>query len=339
MVNLSATAPPCDEEDSITYYADSDGDGFGDLAVTLDSCTVPNGYVMDNTDCNDDDPLSYPGNVEVCDGIDNDCDGDIDEGLDCSQECPDVLSNEDVSLLLPSGNGVGGIDSVFGTDVEVNGSPCGIGVSNVDPDQPWGRYHIGITLSDYGIQAGDDILIGVDGRDGSGSARFEINVDNTPNAALGTNNFGSDWSRYETTVTVPSGISSLDLWFFSNYGENTPGTTYYDNLRVVNLSSNSVVSLVARTPQPLYDFNGTNDIILSPNPVSDFLNIRVSDDFIVETIRIYDSLGRLLQSLGSFQDGITGEFNIDLSNYLAGVYYISVEDYKGQILQKQVLVK
>jgi hypothetical protein len=107
----------------------------------------------------------------------------------------------------------------------------------------------------------------------------------------------------------------------------------------VNLSSNSAVSLVARTPQPLYNFNGTNDIVLSPNPVSDFLNIRVSDDFIVETIRIYDALGRLLQSLGSFQDGITGEFNIDLSNYSAGVYYISVEDYKGQILQKQVLVK
>ena len=36
-----------------TYYADADGDGFGDIAVDSMDCVAPAGYVSNNTDCND----------------------------------------------------------------------------------------------------------------------------------------------------------------------------------------------------------------------------------------------------------------------------------------------
>ena len=36
-----------------TWYADVDGDSFGDAANTMDACVVPDGYVEDNTDCDD----------------------------------------------------------------------------------------------------------------------------------------------------------------------------------------------------------------------------------------------------------------------------------------------
>lgn len=49
-----------------TYYQDADGDGFGNPAVTSQSCTAPPGYVADNTDCNDNDPLVYPENGVCC---------------------------------------------------------------------------------------------------------------------------------------------------------------------------------------------------------------------------------------------------------------------------------
>ncbi|MEZ4798268.1 MAG: putative metal-binding motif-containing protein [Flavobacteriales bacterium] len=39
-----------DEGVTITYYADADGDGFGDLNVTVDACSQPVGFVLDNTD-------------------------------------------------------------------------------------------------------------------------------------------------------------------------------------------------------------------------------------------------------------------------------------------------
>ncbi len=65
--------------DPSTWYRDRDEDGFGDAATTTESCTQPDGYVADSSDCDDLEPLNFPGAVEHCDGVDNDCDGDIDE--------------------------------------------------------------------------------------------------------------------------------------------------------------------------------------------------------------------------------------------------------------------
>jgi hypothetical protein len=67
--------------DAPTWYRDADSDGFGDAAVPLRACTQPAGYVANDGDCNDVSPLAFPGAVEVCDGIDNNCDGSIDGGV------------------------------------------------------------------------------------------------------------------------------------------------------------------------------------------------------------------------------------------------------------------
>ena len=64
-----------------TYYRDADGDGYGDPGVTQVSTTMPSGYVTDNTDCDDTNSLVNPGAAEINDGIDNNCDGQVDEGF------------------------------------------------------------------------------------------------------------------------------------------------------------------------------------------------------------------------------------------------------------------
>lgn len=66
-----------------TYYQDLDGDGFGGLLVTLDTClmTPPSGYVTNSLDCDD---IAFNVNVdatEICDGIDNNCSGGIDDNI------------------------------------------------------------------------------------------------------------------------------------------------------------------------------------------------------------------------------------------------------------------
>ncbi len=70
-----------DEEVQTTWYTDGDADGYGDPDLPVESCDPPDDAVAEGTDCNDRDPASYPGAVEICDEFDNDCDGSVDEGV------------------------------------------------------------------------------------------------------------------------------------------------------------------------------------------------------------------------------------------------------------------
>ncbi|GDX81442.1 hypothetical protein LBMAG42_32530 [Deltaproteobacteria bacterium] len=68
-----------DAADAATWYADADGDRYGDLATTTVACDVPAGYLADNTDCDDTNAAVNPAASEACNGYDDDCDGSIDE--------------------------------------------------------------------------------------------------------------------------------------------------------------------------------------------------------------------------------------------------------------------
>ncbi len=70
-----------DEDVAFVAYWDRDGDGFGDPGRARRVCELPEDGVEQAGDCNDDDPLTYEGAPEVCDEVDNDCDGEIDEGV------------------------------------------------------------------------------------------------------------------------------------------------------------------------------------------------------------------------------------------------------------------
>ncbi|MEP7263627.1 MAG: LamG-like jellyroll fold domain-containing protein [Bacteroidota bacterium] len=65
------------------YYADVDGDDYGDVIASTNACTAPDGYVIDSSDCNDMDAAVNPASTEICNGFDDDCDGLTDENLNC----------------------------------------------------------------------------------------------------------------------------------------------------------------------------------------------------------------------------------------------------------------
>ena len=83
-----------DEGLTVRSYLDADGDSYGDAATPVDACGVPAGYVLDSTDCDDSRADVFPGAPELCDGVDQDCDGVVDGGCD---------DNSDVSRPPPAG--------------------------------------------------------------------------------------------------------------------------------------------------------------------------------------------------------------------------------------------
>ena len=137
-----------DEGATSTFYADNDGDGFGDASTSMQACSAPTGYVSDDTDCDDNDANNYPGNTEVCDGQDNDCDGQVDEGCN-SGTCDGAILvinaitqnsylaqvsiessavvNSSSGILFSAGTEIdllAGFEVVLGTDFEAVIAPC-----------------------------------------------------------------------------------------------------------------------------------------------------------------------------------------------------------------------
>jgi hypothetical protein len=115
-----------------TFYADLDGDGFGtaDTAVVLCVNAAPVNFVANALDCDDNDESIHPDAPEVCDGIDNNCDGQNDEGL------PQI-----VYFLDSDGDGYGAPDALLvscenvpPTGFSANDQDCNDSNAAVNPD-------------------------------------------------------------------------------------------------------------------------------------------------------------------------------------------------------------
>ncbi len=151
---------PPNSVDAPTWYADTDGDGYGDPASGQTSCSPINGFVANDADCGPDDPSVHPGAVEVCNGLDDDCDGTTDPSssidarvwyadadadtfgdpgssvLACSQPTGTVSDNSDCDDSAPAVH-PGGIEVCDGVDDDCDGlvdPPASVDASSWFPD-------------------------------------------------------------------------------------------------------------------------------------------------------------------------------------------------------------
>ena len=101
--DCDGTTDEDDAVDAASWYADADGDGYGDSSgAATDACEAPSGYVSSDlaTDCDDTDASVNPDAEETCNGVDDDCDGTADDGtlgsseLCAADSCLDILTED-----------------------------------------------------------------------------------------------------------------------------------------------------------------------------------------------------------------------------------------------------
>jgi len=100
--------PNLDPGATTRWFIDADGDGLGSPDLTAETCLPPSGYQLTDLDCDDSNPAIHPSQVEICDGIDNDCDGAIDD------EDPNVyLGTAPLWYLDADNDSFGGMNGVI----------------------------------------------------------------------------------------------------------------------------------------------------------------------------------------------------------------------------------
>ncbi len=97
-----------DVADQQLWFEDFDGDGFGNTAVSLLSCTQPVGFVSNAEDCNDTLAVVNPSATEICDGLDNNCDGVLEADVLTISYAQDTFTTNDqapgpAQVSLPDG--------------------------------------------------------------------------------------------------------------------------------------------------------------------------------------------------------------------------------------------
>jgi hypothetical protein len=333
------------------YYADLDGDGYGNPNSMVASCTQPAGYVTDKTDCNDDPnsggAAAHPGATEICNGIDDDCDGQIDEGVQTvyyPDQDGDGYGN--TSASIKSCTPPSGYISIGGdcNDNNANINPGELEIcGNFIDDNCNGQVDEGCTVTVSSLSVSDLII-----NEAQGTAQVLVSLSAPTSTTVrvkyktvnGTASHPKDFLRTmgelvfapgATTQLIPVTLvadnkSEADEYFEIELNTAT-GATISDAIGKVTITENSIVlSGASRMKTELSNevdktasyFN----VLVSSNPTTGQFKLQVQSTATEKImIQITDVQGRVIEKI----EGKVSSQAIYLGNgYRPGIYFARI---------------
>ena len=308
----------CNDNDPLehpnqAWYEDLDADGYGSGNM-LSSCQRPtSGYVPSeltstNGDCNDNDPLVSPGSTEVCNGVDDNCDAEIDEGLSGETYVGNVIFTTQQQL--------NGFPTCYST---INGSLTisGGNLTDLTNLQNLSEVTGSVTIffnSSLNSLAGLESLASI----GGGFSLYY-------NFAL------NDCCAIYDLLNGGNGIAGPVSIFF-----NTAGCNSQSEILNNCTASSNLTTPASNAPTLSSASLGEITFSLFPNPVSEELTVSFSREFKVGSISLLNSHGQLLkqQILQESQ-----QFSTIAVNHLSSGLYILQMSLDGSTFSKKIIVK
>ena len=210
----------CDDSDSsvnpdTVWHADADNDGYGDPDSSTTACEQPSGTTLDDQDCDDSSKSANPDGTEICDGIDNDCDDQVDATL-----CSDLETTFTGGFQLGAVEGVGNIvvnnmqctNGSMTLTVDLSADPVVQGDATCSYSGGLGGFSSTQTGTFTGVLAVDGTVTGKYvhdyGSNPSDTYNYSVNLD-SDGALSGTGGYRpSSFSAVDWKVTFSSDLSA-----------------------------------------------------------------------------------------------------------------------------------
>jgi hypothetical protein len=321
---IDVTAVP-----NVDYFADTDGDGFGDITTLTSTCVQPQGYVTDNNDCKDNDASIYPGAQEICNDIDDDCNELIDDGLvfityyaDADGDTFGDANNPLDACVIPDGYVTNNTDC---NDNNANQNAASAEICNGEDDDCDGAIDNGITFLDYYADA-----------DGDGFGTGDV-ISSCSDLGAGyvTNNTDCDDTNSNTNPSATETCNTIDDNCDGQIDEGVQTVYFIDNDG--DTYGNPSVSILACTQPIGYtpDDNDCNDTDANINPGAE----DIADNGIDENCdgQIDNSIFELNASINLYPNPTRSELNIQVNSSIIG-NDLYIFDAVGKMVFKQKLL-
>jgi hypothetical protein len=266
------------------YYQDSDSDGYGNINIVINSCAQL-GYVTNSSDCNDNNASININASEICNGLDENCNGQADDGL--------VFINYYLDLDL---DGFGSLNTLENACVQpigfvTNALDCNDASSYVNPDAI-------------------EICNGLDedcNGENDNSVVFATFYEDADGDTYGDPTTGQDFCLIPNELFVANGNDCDD----ANAQVNPGVTEIWEN--GTDDDCNPITSDVGIAEST------TLTLSLFPNPVADRITLTMSSSD-VHAVELYNSLGQLIHASKIFGSQVS----IDVSEFPKGYYVVRV---------------